>query len=283
MIHFSHQLSRWYAALLLPALAMFVPLAHGQERPKISVASSRPDAPHPIEPALRKTRSSLRHMRDNVRDYTANFVKRHRVKNNLTEPTWANIKIRHRRQQGDRIVRPFSVYLGFLKPSSAKGREVIWVEGQNGGKLIAHETGIRNLMNVKLDPKGAIAMHEERYPITEIGMENLAVRLMEAGTREKKYGECEVRVAENAKIGDHLCDMVEVTHPVQRSHFDFYRTRVFFSQKLNMPIRYVSWSWPTKPGGEPVLEEEYTYLNVRVNVGLTDTDFDTDNPSYRFW
>ena len=34
--------------------------------------------------------------------------------------------------------------------------------------------------------------------------------------------------------------------------------------------------------GEPVLEEEYTYTDVRVNVGLTDLEFDPDNPEYDF-
>ena len=36
-------------------------------------------------------------------------------------------------------------------------------------------------------------------------------------------------------------------------------------------------SWPETPGGEPPLEEEYTYLDVELNVGLKDSDFDPDN------
>jgi hypothetical protein len=76
--------------------------------------------------------------------------------------------------------------------------------------------------------------------------------------------------------------MLEVIHPVRRPYFDFYRARVYFDDTLSMPIRYESWSWPTTAGGEPVLEEEYTYLRVQVNVGLTDRDFDISNPSYQF-
>ena len=49
-----------------------------------------------------------------------------------------------------------------------------------------------------------------------------------------------------------------------------------------MPIRYESWSWPTTADGPPVLEEEYTYLRVATNVGLTDIDFDISNPAYNF-
>jgi len=31
------------------------------------------------------------------------------------------------------------------------------------------------------------------------------------------------------------------------------------------------------------LIEEYTFLNLRVNVGLSDTDFDRKNPTYNFY
>ena len=47
--------------------------------------------------------------------------------------------------------------------------------------------------------------------------------------------------------------------------------------ELQIPIRYESYDWPQKEGGQPVLLEEYTYTDLKVNVGLTDKDFDPDN------
>ena len=76
--------------------------------------------------------------------------------------------------------------------------------------------------------------------------------------------------------------MVEVIHPTARPIFHFHRARIYFDESLKMPIRFEAWSWPQSAGGEPVLEEEYTYLNVAVNVGLSDEDFDPENPKYRF-
>ena len=70
--------------------------------------------------------------------------------------------------------------------------------------------------------------------------------------------------------------MIEVRHPVKRPHFDFHIATIFIDHELNVPIRYASYSWPTEEGGEPVLLEEYTYLDVKLNVGLTDADFDPD-------
>ena len=50
---------------------------------------------------------------------------------------------------------------------------MIWIEGRNDGKLVAHDIGIKGMIRVSLDPNGAIAMRGQRYPITEIGLENL--------------------------------------------------------------------------------------------------------------
>jgi hypothetical protein len=238
---------------------------------------------HPLDPAIEIASGSLQHMRENIRDYTAILVKRNRVNGKLGELTYAAVKIRNGRSDGGQSRIPLSVYLSFLKPESAKGREVIWVDGRNDGKLLAHEAGLKNLATVKLEPTGYLAMRGQRYPITEIGIENLTVKILQTASRDRQYAECQVQFYKNAKIGDDICDMFEVIHPVKRDHFDFYRARVYFSQKHQIPIRYASWSWPSEAGGEPVLEEEYTYLQFKPNVGLTDRDFDTDNPAYRFW
>ena len=245
------------------------------------VSLKRP-APHPIDPAIQIAKASLEHIQANVADYKAIFARRCRVEGVLPELQFAAIKVRNRRTDGKSITTPMSVYLNYLKPSTVKGREVVWVENKNDGNLIVHETGIKGMINVTLDPNGYLAMRNQRYPITEIGIENLAVKLIETAMRDRQHDECDVQIYQDAKIGKSECLMIEVTHPVKRAHFDFHRARVYFDKQLNMPIRYESWSWPTRPGGEPVLEEEYTYLRVEPNAGLTDLDFDISNPEYNF-
>ena len=52
-----------------------------------------------------------------------------------------------------------------------------------------------------------------------------------------------------------------------------------------MPLRNDAYTWPPQPGAKPGLDElieEYTYLKLELNVGLTDTDFDPANPEYKF-
>ncbi len=46
-------------------------------------------------------------------------------------------------------------------------------------------------------------------------------------------------------------------------------------------MRLEQWGFPAG-GGEPYLIEEYSYTDVRPNVGLSDSDFDIRNRKYHF-
>jgi hypothetical protein len=126
-------------------------------------------------------------------------------------------------------------------------------------------------------------MRGQRYPISEIGLEKLAQQMLEKGDRDRQHGECQVDIYPDARVNKRDCWMVQIIHPVNRPHFDFHRAHVFFDEELKLPVRYASWSWPTSPDSEPLLEEEYTYTNIKINVGLAELDFDPDNSEYDFW
>ena len=241
-----------------------------------------PATEHPLDPALRIARQSLRHIHADIADYTVLIVKRERVNGTLSDFQYLRAKIRNRKVKGERTLVPFSVYLKFLKPNSVKGREVIWVEGQNNGKLIAHEGGFKNLFRVQLPPNGLMAMMGQRYPITNIGFEHLAAELIRKGDRDRQRGECNVQFFREAKVFERVCTRIVVTHPVPRPYFDFSRAEIFLDDELNVPIRYAAWTWPQQAGGEPLLLEEYTYTKLELNVGLTNKDFDPDNSRYNF-
>jgi len=268
------------AVLLGPGAAL--PMALGQQtHPQTSVTPQKQQTPHPLDPALEMARASLQHIQENVDDYTALFIKRYRMDGELTEMQYANVKIRNRKIQEGKVVTKMAVYLDFLKPASVQGREVIWVDGENDGKLIAHDTGLRKLFNVTLDPNGYLAMRGQRHPITEIGIEKLVTFMIEKVQRDRQHDECDVQFKDIA-VRKVDCTLLQVIHPVQREHFDFFCARMYFDKKQNIPIRYESWSWPEKPNEKPVLEEEYTYTRMKVNVGLTDHDFSIENSEYRF-
>ena len=241
---------------------------------------------HPLDPALKIAYEGLSHIRRDIQDYTATLVKRERINGDLMEQEFMDIKVRNHKEVDGRVVVPFGVYLKFLKPAHMSGRECIWIEGANEGKLWGHEVpGIKNLVTVRLDPRGAFAMKGNRYPITDAGVETLVVRLIEKGERDRKRGECDVKFYSGAKINGRACTLLQVTHPVERPYFDFHQAQIFIDDELQVPIRYAAYHWPSVPGkklGVEELEEEYTYLNMKINVGLRDADFDWRNPGYQF-
>jgi hypothetical protein len=57
---------------------------------------------------------------------------------------------------------------------------------------------------------------------------------------------------------------------------------ISIDKELNLPIRFEAYDWPARPGHEPLLMEEYTYSNLRLNVGLKERDFDPNNTQYSY-
>lgn len=229
---------------------------------------------HPLMPAVRWAHEGLRAI-EAVQDYSAVVVKRENNGGKVGDHEKMFIKVRH---------RPFSVYMYFLSPANLRGQQVLYVEGENDGKMWARGSGIRGQMfgTVSIKPDGIIAMQGQRYPITELGILNLVRRLIEVAEADMKYGECEVKFYKGAKVADRVCTCIEVMHPVPRRNFLFHIARIFVDDEMNVPIRYEAFSWPTTPGGSPELIEEYTYLDLKLNVGFTDADFDIRNPNYQF-
>ena len=113
-------------------------------------------------------------------------------------------------------------------------------------------------------------------------MSFLVKRLIEVAEADRKYGEVEVKFYKNAKVNDRSCMVIQVTHPVPRNVFLFHLARVYIDDEMQLPIHYEAYLWPNKPGEPPPLDESYSYLNLKLNVGLTDADFDYKNPKYGF-
>ena len=143
---------------------------------------------------------------------------------------------RRRRESGRRTLQRV---LEVLRAPAAAGREVIWVQGKNEGKLVAHESGFKNFLRVNLDPNGFVAMMGNRYPISDIGMFNLVQQLIVKGRAHRQHGECEVQFFQNAKVDGRPASLIQVTHPERRPYFEFYRAQIFIDQETEYadPLR----------------------------------------------
>ena len=68
------------------------------------------------------------------------------------------------------MVQPLSIYLRFLAPANVAGRKVLYVAGQNDGKMLVRNGGRHfDYVLAKIEPWGEAAQKESLVPITETG------------------------------------------------------------------------------------------------------------------
>ncbi|MCP4478723.1 MAG: DUF1571 domain-containing protein [Planctomycetaceae bacterium] len=238
-------------------------------------------AKHPLLPLLDVAQNAYEEISKNVKGYQSTLISQVRVDGQLKEESYIVVKIRHACDDENGKV-PFSVYTRFLKPANTAGQEAIWVSGENEGKIVAHPAGLFNLIRVKLDPDGSLAMKGNRYSIRDIGMKNLLKKMLEKGEAGLKNKDCQVQIERNVRVGETNCTMLEIVYPEATDNIDFHKARIFIDDVRGLPIAYEGYLWPEEQGGEPPLLEKYIYTNIELNPGFTDATFDPDNSEYNY-
>ncbi len=225
---------------------------------------------HPLTPCLRMAKRSLAEIDANVRDYSCDFTKRERVDGKLGAPSFMYMQTMH---------EPFGVYLLFKKPK--RGQECLYVDGECNNKLLARGHGWRGTIAgvLHLDPKGTRAMDGQLHPITKAGIRNLTETIIQIAENDVNFGECEVKHHMDVKIDGRPTVMIEATHPVPRRDFRFHVAKIYIDREYHIPVAFQAYSWPETDGGDPVLEEQYIYTNLKINNGYTAREFSEDNPA----
>ncbi len=209
---------------------------------------------------------------ERVQDYVCTLEKRERIDGRLGTPHIMFMKAR---------TQPRSVYLKFRQP--AAGREAIYIEGRHDGKVLAHDVGLGRLIagTLHLDPLGSRAMSDCRHPITEAGIGPLLETLEARWTAELDAKETNVEFFEKM-VGSRPCHRITVTHSRKSPDYMFYRVHLYIDDAIGLPIHFEAFDWPVGSDAEPPLVEEYSYNDLKLNVGLTEIDFDVSNSTYAF-
>ena len=229
---------------------------------------------HPLDDALEFVQPTILALK-NVKDYTAVFTKTELVHGRLLTRKM-DMKFRQ---------NPFSVYFHGHSKRKA-GREVIFVAGQNEGKLIVHEVGLKSIVGtMHLNPEDPKVMDTNRYPITEVGISKIIESAIEIWKNEKSHldsANIQVRIVESVQVGAMECDAVEVAHQQQQPGLTYQVGRVYVDRHSRLPVQAELYGWPATPGEDPPLLEQYTYTDLKTNVGLNAADFDPSNREYCF-
>ncbi|WP_218934380.1 DUF1571 domain-containing protein [Rosistilla ulvae] len=267
---------------LLPTLATAEDSASLETAPA-KKATAAPTSAHPLDRVIEIATKGLQRTDEEIKEYSCLLIKRERIDGELTARQYMQAKVRHRHFADGKLVTPMSVYLKFLKPSELAGREVLYVEGERDGNVLARRGGPRLAnITVELNPKGSWAMQGNLHPITEFGFRNLIFRLIENMRDSRQTSDVDVKFYDNAKLGDRECEHIQVTQTDPNSTADYHIARIFIDKEMQVPVYFASYDWPETEGSEPLLKEEYIFANVDLNPNFVAMDFDAENPDYAF-
>lgn len=232
---------------------------------QVSTAPPPASIESPLDTPLRLIDEATRTFQ-NVRDYSCVFVKREQVQGRLQPENIINMQVRN---------QPFSVYMKWLAPQQSVGQEVSYIHGWNNNQMRVHSPGILGAVGfVSIDPRDPRAMEASRHAITEAGIGNLIGQLRTSWEQERRWNKTQVRVAEY-EFNKRRCTRVEAVHPERNPRqYSSYRTIVYFDKEVHLPVRVELYDWPMRGGApEGDLQECYSYVDLRFNLGLSDRNF----------
>jgi len=210
--------------------------------------------------------------------YTATFFRQERVDQRVHPAQVMQMKVRH---------QPFSVYLKWLVGS--KGREVLFVDGQRENRMLVKLGGWKSRLipSLKIEPDGAVAMRDSRYPVTDIGLLNLCRKLLNHRQRDLERGDAVVCcLRQDALHDDRVCYVFELEYTTPQ--FGQYRRSVqYIDKQWELPVSIQNFTWPAEDcavcDDETTLLESYSFSDLRFNGQLPDSAFDRKNSQYGFY
>jgi hypothetical protein len=213
-------------------------------------------------------------------DYTAQFVKQELVNGELLDEQEIELKIRH---------APFSVYMKWI--TGEAGREVLYVDGKNDGRMTAHGGGWRaRLPSVSLDPTGSLAMAESRHPITRVGLYNLTQMMVEIHRDDlQKQNVARFERLDDQVYDGRVCHAFLIEYKDKQSSEHYRKSISLIDKEWSIPVFTKNFGWlngeaPADPDqhDEATLIEYYSYANIKFRSNLIAQDFDHTNDEYGF-
>jgi hypothetical protein len=223
---------------------------------------------------LKKGRSFL----ETLPGYTARFSKQEAVGGVLLDEQILRLKCR---------CEPFSVYLFWETGDS--GREVLYVEGENNGRMLAHDGGWKaRLPAIYLSPHASLAMRDARYPVTHAGFQGLIammLRIHEADLDGARLASC--KLDDHAEFNGRRCWEFTILYKNAEVSPEYRKSVTLIDQAWSIPVKSRHFDWPhqddsTGDPDEETLVESYEFTHIDFDHPPQGVDFQPDNPQYQF-
>jgi len=212
-----------------------------------------------------------------VPDYTANMFKQERIQGALSDGQNIDLKVRH---------EPFSIYMKWQ--SGDRGRQLIYVQGQNDGNMLVQPGGIKGRLTglLSLEPTGSLALSESRYPIMKAGLLQLGFSILEYQKQDIARGtgfRCDLQ--DRQDFDGRACYLYHIEYESPEVNATYRKSLIFIDNELLMPICVKNFGW-VKDANPQQLDEEsliefYAYTDLRMSQELGAVDFDQHNREYK--
>lgn len=232
----------------------------------LALTSSLPAQPAP-EAETGKYLDQMTQAYAGITDYTCTFTKQERVRGDLLPQETIRLKFR----------KPFSVYMKWVTEPH-KEQEILYKRGWNDGKMLGHPGSFPDI-TLSLNPRGRLAMRDNRHPVTEAGIGHTIEIVTGDYRRAMAHPADSVRYVDRGivRVEGERSRCFEAIVPVQHAA-DYYSHRALLCINLETHLPNQLKIWDTQNR----LIEFYQYLGLKTNVGLTDEDFNPENPEYDF-
>ena len=205
--------------------------------------------------------------------YEVTFSKRERIGGEMMDQQVIDLKVRH---------EPFSLYMKWRVGD--KGRQLLYVDGQNDGRAVVKLGGLKGrfLPAINIDPAGSRALAESRHPITNAGMLSMTEKIIDRRRMDLERGSgLNCRLIDNQTFGDRTCYcFVAQWDPAKR--IGEYRKTVIMTDKTHsVPIAIRNYQWAEDTEGmspeeldEFTLIEDYSFCDVCFETKLAAESFE---------
>lgn len=225
------------------------------------------DTPPEVSAQLDRLRSST----DALRQYTYTFRRQEWLDGKQQDPQVMAVKFR----------KPFDVYMTWTGEVYT-GRELIYRQGWNNGRLHVKPAPGALIPTVNLDPTGKLAMRGSRHGIEMIDIGNV-VELILSQTERLQANDAlsatfTVQGSETINGEPSHCLRIDLPKDLDPG---LYAQRVDLCTSTTSGLLTRLRAWDNEDGAVRKVED-YEFRGLDASPGLTDLDFDPDNPAYGF-
>lgn len=213
------------------------------------------EAPPEVEQVIAEARAAY----DRVDDYTCILHRREQVNGKLKEQSDVIFK----------YMKPSRYYMKW--PQEAV--ETIYAEGRYDNRMVIHGGWLFKFLSVAVDP--AMALKSNRHTLLEADIGHILKVIEDNYRMAKVNGDARIVYKGLDSLDGREVLVFSGQFPPDEGYYG-HRVRVDIDRENHLPIRITVHGWKNE------LLEMYHYVDLALNVGLTEEDFDVENGSYLF-